>query len=353
MIIGKRYQDTPSIIHKEITMKDGRKLKYSDLTGVEKRDYLFDEGIRPTAYENYQDEERPDVITGLLQFQKSALQSIANKLLSETLTRVSDELEEPKPKLFHTYGTTAKVVFTPEPDTPYTGLFSEKVHGLARFSYAGPVIAIGVVPGLGLKFPVDKDKPSENLVVMNKLDRQQPFWRFFSKKSHNSVFQNPFTNILPFPIFFNFIMRIVNKRFETVVEKGKGLHQAADNLAKINTNGKPVQEDKINYPYRLIFQPTNEATKSSNPKIDFRDDLAKNIRIGTPIYLVFALNESQELDFKKKSLEKLEELIPFSQKIGKISTESEFIASKYGDYRLFFKHSELFIRDEFKNGQGQ
>jgi len=35
-------------------------------------------------------------------------------------------------------------------------------------------------------------------------------------------------------------------------------------------------------------------------------------------------------------------------RIGALRTESEFIASKYGDYRLFFKHSDQFIRDEYR-----
>ncbi len=87
MIISAKYQDTPSIIHKEIgTARTGERLAYAELTGREKRDYLFDHGIRPTAYGNYRDEPRPDLICGLVQFAKSALQSIANHLLSESLT---------------------------------------------------------------------------------------------------------------------------------------------------------------------------------------------------------------------------------------------------------------------------
>src|ERR1035438_6549672 len=153
MITNAKYQDTPSIVGKDITtVRPGRTLKYADLTGREKRDYLFDQGIRPTAYANFKDEARPDVVSGLVQFSKSAFQSITNHLLGESLTRVSDELEEPKPKLFHTYGTAAKIGFVPEPGTPYTGILSEAVPGLARFSYAGPVSGVGVVPGLGLKF---------------------------------------------------------------------------------------------------------------------------------------------------------------------------------------------------------
>jgi hypothetical protein len=102
MILNARYHDTPSIIHDQITtVRAGRTLAYAELTGLEKRDYLFDRGIRPTSYENYRDEGRPDVVSGFVQFSKSALESFANHLLSESLTRVSDELEEPKPKLFH------------------------------------------------------------------------------------------------------------------------------------------------------------------------------------------------------------------------------------------------------------
>jgi hypothetical protein len=144
MIPNARYQDTPSIIHDQITtVRAGRTLAYAELTGLEKRDYLFDRGIRPTSYENYRDEGRPDVVSGFVQFSKSALESFANHLLSESLTRVSDELEEPKPKLFHTYGTTAKIAFIPEQGTPYTGVLRENVPGLARFSFAGPVGAVG------------------------------------------------------------------------------------------------------------------------------------------------------------------------------------------------------------------
>src|SRR5262245_45954474 len=122
MIPNARYQDTPSIIHNEIVAPGGdRKLRYVELTGLEKRDFLFDQGIRATSYERL-GEDRPDILSGIVQFSKSALDSITHHLLSDSVTRVSDELPEPKPKLFHTYGATAKITFTPEIGTPYTGI---------------------------------------------------------------------------------------------------------------------------------------------------------------------------------------------------------------------------------------
>lgn len=332
-----RHEDTPSIIDREITsFRGGQRLAWRDLTATEKRDYLFESGIQATAYERYPDEARPDVAHGFLQFTVSALQSLAHRLLSESLTRQSDELATPKPKLFHTYGTTAKVLFNPEPGSPYTGFFAEPAHGLARFSYAGPVAGVGVVPGLGLKFPVDGDRPSENAVVMRMLDPQ----------SHNSVFENPFSNILPVPRLANVVMRVVKARFETVVAEGRGLHQPVDNLARVNARGQRAAEARA--PHHLILVPTDAARRASDRHIDFRDDLARNIPSGTRIYDVLGLTEAEDTALGAQGKKDLEELVPHAAHIGSLSTESEFIASKYGDYRLFFKHSEVFLREEFR-----
>jgi hypothetical protein len=351
MITSLFYKDTPSIINDLITTaRPGQSLRYSALSAEEKRDYLFDNGIRATAYAKG---SRPDVVGGLVQFAKSSLESIANHLLSETITRISDELKEPRPKLFHTYGTTAKILFTPEAGTRYTGMFGERAYGLARFSYAGPVLGIGVVPGLGMKFFVDGDNPSQNLVAMRKLDRQQSLSEFASTRSQNSVFQNPFTNILPLPALVNLVMRAVKQRFETVVEAGRGLHQPVDNLARIQVNGAAVPAENVLAPHRIIFQPTPEARSKSDPTIDFRDDLAKNIASGTTIYNVFALDETQETELNKDGEIGIEDLLSKADRIGTITTASEFVASKYGDYRLFFKHHDQYLRQEFRKKSGK
>jgi hypothetical protein len=231
--------DAPSIVGRDITMfRGGQMLRYADLTAIEKRDYLFDAGIRATAYTH----DMPDVHLGIVQFAESAFLSFAHHLLGETITRNGDELESPKHKLFHSFGTTAKIRFTPAPGSAYTGLFQETLHGLLRFSYAGPVAGIGIVPGLGLKFFTDGDHPSQNAVMMRKLDPQ----------SERSVFHSPFTNILPDPALTNLIMREVKKRFESVVSDGRGLHQPVLNFARVHTNGDAV-EGEVRAPYRVIF----------------------------------------------------------------------------------------------------
>jgi hypothetical protein len=148
--------------------------------------------------------------------------------------------------------------------------------------------------------------------------------------------------------FSNCAAASVQARFDTVVEKGKGLHQAPNNLAAIHTNGSPVVPDKIVAPYRLIFRPTAQVTAASDPTIDFRDDLAQNIKTGTPIYEIFALTEAQETELNSKGVKEIEALLPHGHKIGIVTTEAEFIASQYGDYRLFFRHNDRFIRDEYR-----
>ncbi len=337
-----RIEDTPSIINRRITTaRPGQSLAYSELTGSEKRDYLFDQGIRPTAYQRG---DMPDVQGGVLHFAEAALKTYENHSLGQTLTRVSDELDPPKLKLFHTYGSTAKIRFVPEPNTRYTGLFREKSCGLGRFSYAGPVIGVGVVPAFGLKFLLDGDHPSENLVVMRMLDSQQSHLPLAQRKY--SVFQNPFTNILPNPNLINLVMQVVKEKFETVVEKGTGLHQPGNNLAAVRSNGQA--ETDAFAPYRLIFSPTPEAQRLSNAEIDFRDDLAQNIPAGTVIYNVFALDQADEEKLVADGITEVEDLLRYARRIGAIATESEFIASAYGDYRLFFKHNATFMRKDLR-----
>src|SRR5215471_11350599 len=298
---------------------------YRGLSSLEKRDFLFETGIRPTAYAPG---DMPDVLTGVVEFAESAHMSFQQRLLPETVTRVADELETPKRKLFHTYGTTAKVRFEPRSDTPYSGLFAETARGLVRFSYAGPVVGVGIVPGLGLKLTLDGDHPSANAVLMRGLDPQLS----------RSVFDQSFTNRLPNPSPVNLIMREVKRRFETVVTDGHGLDQPVTHLASVRVDGRPVPDDAVRAPFRLILVPTAAVRAAHDPLLDFRDDLARHVASGTQLYDVLALDADADGE------DELEAMIPVARAIGALTTESEFIASAYGDFRLFFQHSDAYLR---------
>src|SRR5579872_6974089 len=70
---------------------------FDQWTATEKRDFIFERGIRATAYPD----GLPDIHFGVVQFAESAGISFAEGLLRETLTRVGDELDPAKHKLFH------------------------------------------------------------------------------------------------------------------------------------------------------------------------------------------------------------------------------------------------------------
>ena len=126
------------------------------------------------------------------------------------------------------------------------------------------------------------------------------------------------------------------------------LRQPVEGVASIHTNGNPVLDNEVKAPYRLILSPTKQAVEASDPKIDFRDDMARNIKAGTTIYEVYGLNESEEKDLNRAGISKLDGLLKSAKRIGTLTTESEFIASKWGDYRLFFQHSDRFILEKYR-----
>jgi hypothetical protein len=121
-----------------------------------------------------------------------------------------------------------------------------------------------------------------------------------------------------------------------------------DHLARIRSNGERIAPERAAAPYRLILRPTLAARAAFDPTIDFRDDLARNIKAGMAIYDVLALAEADENAMRARGMSGVEEMAGNAARIGAIATQSEFIASKYGDYRLFFQHDARFIRDEFK-----
>ena len=63
---------------------------------------------------------------------------------------------------------------------------------------------------------------------------------------------------------------------------------------------------------------------------------------------VLALDEAREAALLKTGAAALDEFIPHAERIGTVTTDSEFIASKYVDCRLFFRHSDGSLRKELR-----
>lgn len=269
---------------------------YETLKATAKLQLLWQEGILATQYK-----ELPPISGSgwggiLTQFK-------ALGRLDETFDQMSDEMPEGKKKLVHAYGSVGVVQFKALRKAPYTGIF-EGAHGLARLSLAAPPEKIGFTPGMALKFFV-KGQPSVNVQVMETLNGQAEDQNFFA---------HAFTNTLPEPdgVILNTVVAFLGLF-------GDPLHRSVEEWAHYEDGG-----DKEDYPVApdtLIFVPTADVQMSSKDKTDFRIKLAR-IPEDTVLYNVFA-SDPRGAD---------------PVLIGRLVLRSRFVASQYGDERLFFRH---------------
>lgn len=94
--------------------------------------------------------------------------------------------------------------------------------------------------------------------------------------------------------------------------------------ARVEADGSEVPEQDAAAPYEIVFVPAPEATRQFEAvsKKDMRLALAESIPEGTVLY---AVQVREDADSELTLL-------------GELVTESEFVASEYGDKRLFFQH---------------
>jgi hypothetical protein len=284
---------------------------YERMSGCDKQDYLWQEKLLPTEYR-----DKPGLnfggwrdLIGLLKAPTSVLN------LAQTFDNVSDEMPVGKPKIVHAFGSVAKVIFKSSKTHPYTGLFAaDEVCGLARLSVAGSPLAIGFTPGMALKLFVD-GKPSVNIEVMNSLEGQGSDWNFFARSMTNSL---PRTRISLMDSK-TVLLKVAERALARV--KPDPLYLPVTPFAEIDVEGARIEHPIA--PRVIVFSPLEapNAVFRNNEDQDFRDVLAK-IPVGTPIYEVYGLDASN-----KRVL------------IGTLETASPFVASQYGDQRLFFRHN--------------
>lgn len=275
---------------------------YEKMSGVQKQAAIM-ERIQGTEYRRLPDLNLPSC--GML------LGSIGTALdLRTSFTHVSDELPEGREKVIHPLGTVAPVVFEPEPNSPFTGVFGGKaVPGIARMSLAGSPLILGYTPGMALKFLID-GKPSVNLHVMHSVNGQGSNWNFF---------EHPFTNRLPEPE--GILANLFAIRFAVTAKNPTQLSLAE--AASIDGAGHTPSQVKT--PYQIWFEP--RLMMDPNTVQDFRNTLS-TIAPQTPIYDVYATD--------RPGGEKV--------KIGTLRNTGPFISSEYGDQNLFFRHFSETLR---------
>jgi len=269
----------------------------------------------------------------------SVLKLFSSSFLQVTFTHSSDEMPVARPKLIHTYGSVAPVeLIIDAPSSPYTGLFKTGGVGLARLSLAKQ--SGSFTPGMGLKLFVDY-KPSINFQVMYSLDGQGEDRNFFVNK---------FSNIIDPPS--SFILKQLGNAFDWAInalsdnpsEKPESaIVLPVYEAAGINSDGTAVASDSIVEPYEVVFTPTSEVKKSYASFLsrtqnavsydkDFRVGLGE-IPAGTVLYTV-------SVKAKRGAQEEV---------IGRLKTSGKFIASEYGDSKLFFQHQKHRNPKDFRN----
>jgi len=227
--------------------------------------------------------------------------------LRKPFVTVSD-VRPPRAKLFHPWGTAAKMRFIADGDHQYTGLFKTGARGLVRLSLAMDVTRYS--PGGGFKFLVD-GQPSQNLVAVPGLD---PF------ESHD-FFGPPLTNVLAAPTRPPFSRGWIFS-YTWMSTVANPVVQPLGHLAEVTARGEKVTDAKA--PYRVYLRPAQGIGFDPKTTYDFREELTKSIPEGTTIYRMYGIAEQGSVD---------------EVYLGRVVTESSFVAAFFVDRLLAFEHA--------------
>jgi hypothetical protein len=252
--------------------------------------------------------------------QKIDLAGLFLTSLSKKMDSLADEAPLGWKKAIHARGVVAKIKFVASANTPFTGLFRGVDYGLLRASITGNPSDRNFAPGLAIKFLIDS-QPSANFSALVSLVGQGQNYNFLA---------NEFSNIVP--VVNEVGPKLINLIFRRVTRYPTKLY--LENLAQFNQNG--VREPKPYYPRQIYLVPNPQVQFPATPPHDFRSDLA-TIATGTLLFSVYGVDAAKISDRSIGQPEYRSQ----AEIIGQIATNSEFIASSYGDSQLFFRHQRF------------
>ena len=281
---------------------------YSTWSAQQKQDFLWNKRIIPSTYI-----QKPPLT-------KSDILGLIITRLKTKMDRLTDEAPENWKKAIHAHGSVAKIKLIAHTDCPFTGLFQGADYGLIRASLTGDPASGNFAPGLGVKFLVD-GQDSGNFSALVSLEGQGENYNFLAHEFSNIV---PVVNKLR-PKLGNLIFRRVT-RYPTKM--------SLKNLATIDQLGNRVEAP--HYPEQIFLVPTTQIQFAESPPHDFRDDLA-TIPSGTVLFDLYGVQPTED----ENQVTDLAEYRQQAIQIGQIETTSKFVASDYGDRRLFFRHQRF------------
>ncbi|HRI68444.1 MAG TPA: hypothetical protein PK156_29650 [Polyangium sp.] len=221
-----------------------------------------------------------------------------------------DELPPERKKLVHTYGTCARVSLHITEKHPYTGMLEKGGEAIVRFSDAKG--GGSFMPSMAFKFFID-GRLSTNVLVLPSAYREKGDMRCFSSTYCNGT-----------PPAKELDTKLVQRAFQKTAKSLNATRLYAvylplHDFSSIRADGTKPENPVV--PDRVEFVPTDEVKKACPDLPDFRQALAK-IPAGTVLFKVFA---APALD-KPSTL------------VGELRQDSAWVASEYGDTRLFFQH---------------
>ncbi len=221
-----------------------------------------------------------------------------------------DELPPERKKLVHTYGTCARVSLHITEKHPYTGMLEKGGEAIVRFSDAKG--GGSFMPSMAFKFFID-GRLSTNVLVLPAAYREKGDMRCFSSTYCNGT-----------PPAKELDTKLVQRAFQKTAKalnatRLYAVYLPLHDFSSIRADGTKPENPVV--PDRVEFVPTDEVKKACPDLQDFRQALAK-IPAGTVLFKVFAA----------PTLEKPSTLV------GELRQDSAWVASEYGDTRLFFQH---------------
>lgn len=281
---------------------------YPSWAAKQKQKFLWNERLLKSRYDHLPALKKIDVI-GLF------LTALRAKMDYE-----SDEAPSNWKKAIHAHASVATIQFVPTNPNPFTGLLQGADYGFLRLSLTGDPIDRGFAPGLAIKWLVDGN-PSEDFSALVSLTGQGNNYNFFA---------NEFSNIVP--VVNQIGPKLINLIFRRVTQYPTKL--SLQGLGEIDQQGHRIASAR--YPTQVFLVPEQTVQFSKSPGQDFRNDLA-TISPETILFSVYGTDSQQTGTTEAQQTKNRSN----AQLIGHIKTTSDFVASSYGDSRLFFRHQRF------------
>ncbi len=300
-----------SLYAKETLPEDQAIVTYQALSACEKQNHLW-ENVKNTKYEKLPEFNK----FGFWQMLRLGFQNLAPKRDAE-----SDFAPKGWKKYLHARAVMAKVKLVAL-HSDYTGVFQGADCALLRLSLTfRPSGSRAVAPGMALKVLRD-GVASGNVSALVSLEGQEKDFNFL---------KNPMSNIVP--IGKGFGQKLVHKIFRKLSPYPEEL--VTENLAHFDAHGVAAQN--VIAPRQLFFVPTPGLAFPSSSH-DVREDMLK-VPAGTKLYQIRAVSSRHAgFDYANYTAETAAQFLEDSEPVADVVTTSDFIASKFGDEGMFFKH---------------